>query len=235
MKIALIGAMVSEVELLRERIDDAQAITYAGNEFYEGSLAGAPVVLTACGIGKVNAAARTQAMIDRFAPTHIVFTGIAGSLDARVGIGDIVVSTDCVQHDYDANVLGVARGHVPGFDAVGFVADEALRAEAVAALRAAAPETHVVEGRVASGDQFVSSLAQKEDIAGAFGALCCEMEGAAVAQVACLNQVPFVVIRAISDKADGSAEMDYATFETIASHQGADAVQELCRRLAAEV
>lgn len=231
MKIAVIGAMVSEVELLRERIEGVQACTYAGNEFYEGTLAGVPVVLTACGVGKVNAAARTQAMIDRFEPTHIVFTGVAGSLDARVGIGDVVVSTDCVQHDYDVRVLGVERGQVAGFDTVGFEADPDLRAQAVAAFHAVSPSTKVVEGRVASGDQFVNSAEQKADIASAFGALCCEMEGAAVAQVACINRIPFVVIRAISDKADGSAHVDFATFEIAASHQGADAVQELCRRL----
>ena len=232
MKIAIIGAMVPEVELLRDRIEDMQTSTYAGNEFFEGTLAGAPVVLTACGVGKVHAATRTQALIDHFSPTHIIFTGIAGSLDARIDIGDVVVSTDCVQYDMSVSVFDYPLGLVPGFEKIGFDADEKLRALAVESVRAATPEVGVFEGRIATGDQFVASSEQKTFIHDTFDALCCEMEGAAVAQVACVNKIPFVVVRAISDKADDSAAMDYPELELKASHQSAVMVEEMCRRLA---
>ena len=127
MRIAIIGAMVSEVELLRERIDGRTTSAHAGKEFYTGTLGGADVVLTACGVGKVAAASRTQAMIDIFSPDRIIFTGIAGALDPRIEIGDIVVSTDCVQSDVNVGVFDYPLGLVPGFDKVGFDADPAMR------------------------------------------------------------------------------------------------------------
>ena len=232
MRIAIIGAMVSEVELLRERIEGRTTSDHAGKEFYTGTLGGADVVLTACGVGKVAAASRTQALIDHFSPTHILFTGIAGSLDARIDIGDVVVSTDCVQYDMSVSVFDYPLGLVPGFEKIGFDADEKLRALAVESVRAATPEVGVFEGRIATGDQFVASSEQKTFIHDTFDALCCEMEGAAVAQVAVQCGIPFVVIRAISDKANDDSAVDYPAFEVIASHQGADVVCEMCRRLA---
>ena len=232
MRIAIIGAMVSEVELLRERIEGRTTSDHAGKEFYTGTLGGADVVLTACGVGKVAAASRTQALIDHFSPTHIIFTGIAGSLDARIDIGDVVVSTDCVQYDMGVSVFDYPLGLVPGFEKIGFDADEKLRALAVESVRAATPEVGVFEGRIATGDQFVASSEQKTFIHDTFDALCCEMEGAAVAQVAVQCGIPFVVIRAISDKANDDSAVDYPAFEVIASHQGADVVCEMCRRLA---
>ncbi len=232
MRIAIIGAMVSEVELLRERIEGRTTSDHAGKEFYTGTLGGADVVLTACGVGKVAAASRTQALIDHFSPTHIIFTGIAGSLDARIDIGDVVVSTDCVQYDMSVSVFDYPLGLVPGFEKIGFDADEKLRALAVESVRAATPEVGVFEGRIATGDQFVASSEQKTFIHDTFDALCCEMEGAAVAQVAVQCGIPFVVIRAISDKANDDSAVDYPAFEVIASHQGADVVCEMCRRLA---
>lgn len=231
LKIAIIGAMVPEVELLRDRIKGMRTSSHAGNEFFEGTLAGAPVVLTACGVGKVHAAARTQAMIDRFAPTHIIFTGIAGAIDERINIGDVVVSTDCVQYDVSLTAFDRVPGLVPGFKEVGFAADERLCELAVASIHAVTPEVKVFKGRIATGDTFVASSRQKRSIQETFGALCCEMEGAAVAQAACVNKIPFVVVRTISDKADDAAVDDYPAFEVKASHQGAVMVEEMCRRL----
>ena len=232
MRIAIIGAMVSEVELLRERIEGRTTSDHAGKEFYTGTLGGADVVLTACGVGKVAAASRTQAMIDVFSPDRIIFTGIAGALDPRIDIGDVVVSTDCVQYDMSVSVFDYPLGLVPGFEKIGFDADEKLRALAVESVRAATPEVGVFAGRIATGDQFVASSEQKTFIHDTFDALCCEMEGAAVAQVAVQCGIPFVVIRAISDKANDDSAVDCPAFEVIASHQGADVVCEMCRRLA---
>lgn len=232
MRIAIIGAMVPEVELLCERIGSCETSVHAGKEFYEGTLEGASVVLTACGVGKVAAAARTQAMIDFFSPDCIIFTGIAGALQQGIEIGDMVVSTDCVQYDVNVGVFDYPRGLIPGFDQVGFAADPALRALAVEAIHAAAPQTRVIEGRISTGDQFVDGAEMSGFIVREFGALCCEMEGAAVAQVAVQCGVPFVVIRAISDKADDESGVVYSQNEVAVSHQGADVVREMCRRLA---
>ena len=234
MRIAIIGAMVSEVELLRERVENRITSMHAGKEFFMGSLCGADVVLTACGVGKVAAASRTQAMIDIFSPDCIIFTGIAGALDPRIEIGDFVVSTDCVQSDVNVGTFDYPLGMIPGFNSVGFNADPGLRSLAVEAIRTAAPSTQVYEGRIATCDQFVTDKNKTEFIVREFGALCCEMEGAAVAQVAVQCGIPFVVIRAISDKANDDSAVDYPAFEIIASHQGADVVCEMCRCLATE-
>ena len=183
------------------------------------------------GVGKVNSAVHAQLLISKFDADMLIFTGVAGSLDPKIDICDIVVSTDCVQHDVEASALGYAPGEIPYQEVSFFEADTALREAAVRAVREAAPEVHVFEGRIASGDQFVSSAEDKERIVSTFGALCCEMEGAAVAHVAWLNDVPFVVIRAISDKADGSAHMDYPTFVAQAADRSASIVTHLLELL----
>ena len=181
-------------------------------EFCEGRLDGADVVVVKCSVGKVNAAACTQILIDRFEVDQIINTGVAGSLDAAIDIGDIVVSTEAVQHDMDVTVLGYDRGEIPYSGKSVFPADEEMRARAIEAVKAAAPKVHAFEGRVSSGDQFIASHEQKDSIISSVGGLCCEMEGAAIAQVCSLNEIPFVIIRAISDKADDSEEMSYVEF-----------------------
>ena len=219
MKTGVIGAMDEEVASLAEALTERRVRTVAGMDFYEGKLDGADAVVVKCGVGKVNAAACAQMLIDVFEVDRIINTGVAGSLDARIDIGDIVVSTEAVQHDMDATALGYARGEIPNSDMAVFSADEAMRKSAVEAVGAVAPEIHVFEGRVCSGDQFIASHAQKEAIIAAVGGMCCEMEGAAIAQVCHLNGTPFVIIRAISDKADDSEEMSYMEFEQAAAER----------------
>ena len=211
-KTGIIGAMDEEVNSLKEALDEKRISTIAGMEFCEGRLDGADVVVVKCSVGKVNAAACTQILIDRFGVGQIINTGVAGSLDAAIDIGDIVVSTEAVQHDMDVTALGYARGEIPDSEKSVFPADEEMRARAVEAVKAAAPEVHAFEGRVSSGDQFIASHEQKDSIISTVGGLCCEMEGAAIAQVCSLNEIPFVIIRAISDKADDSEEMSYVEF-----------------------
>ena len=211
-KTGIIGAMDEEVNSLKEALDEKRVSTIAGMEFCEGKLDGADVVVVKCSVGKVNAAACTQILIDRFGVDRIINTGVAGSLDAAIDIGDIVVSTEAVQHDMDVTPLGYARGEIPYTETSVFPADEAMRASALEAVRAVAPDVHAFEGRVCSGDQFIASREQKEFILSSVGGLCCEMEGAAIAQVCSLNGMPFVIIRAISDKADDSEEMSYVEF-----------------------
>ncbi len=234
MRIAIIGAMEDEASLLKERMQLEETVSLVGRDCLVGTLAGIEVIVTVCGVGKVNAAICAQALIDRFAIDSLVFTGVAGSLDASLDIADVVVSTDCVQHDFDVAGLGFAPGVIPYQETSFFEADEQLRRTVVRAVREVAPTATVREGRIASGDQFVSDAASKERIVSSFGALCCEMEGAAVAQTAWLNGVPFVIVRAISDKADGSAEMDYPTFKVRAANQSAAIIERTLELLAVQ-
>lgn len=233
MRIGIIGAMDVEVELLRGQLEDAQVTSVAGMDFYAGRLGEKDVVVVKCGVGKVNAAVYAQALCDRFGVTHLINTGIAGSLDpGHLDIGDLVVATDCVQHDFTVGPLGYAPGLVPGRETVEFVADADMREAALSAAAAVAPEVKAVAGRVASGDQFVSTEGERRRIVGTFGGLCCEMEGAAIAQAATLNDVPFVVVRAISDKPGTEGQTgDYATFERAAAHHCAKIVARMVGEL----
>ena len=169
------------------------------------------------GIGKVNAGICTQILADLFDVTHIINTGIAGSLKAEINIGDIVVSTDLVHHDMDAVNFGYPLGQIPQMDTFSFKADERLVELAEKACHEVNPEIQVFRGRIVSGDQFIADKEVKNRITGNFQGYCTEMEGAAIAQAAYLNDVPFVVLRAISDKADDSASMEYPTFEAQAA------------------
>ena len=223
MKLGIIGAMEQEVETLLSLLEERNTTTHAGVAFHEGRLDGKDVVVVQCGIGKVNAALCVQMLCDFYQVTHLVNTGIAGSLDAALDIGDLVISVDAMYHDVDVTNFGYVPGQMPGMPA-SFPADSALVNAAFAAAEAVNPG-HTRKGRVASGDQFVCEQGLKDKIIAVTGAACTEMEGAAIAQAAYRNGVPFVIIRAISDKADNSADMDYPTFERIAAHRCAAATR----------
>ena len=229
-KLGIIGAMTVEVDTLKQQMQDLRITQRAGMEFYEGTLETCPAVVVQCGVGKVNAALCVQILCDCFGVTHIVNTGVAGSLCAELDIGDFVISQDAMYHDFTVGPLGYAVGQVPGLDVRSFPADSDLIRYAMTAAELVHPG-HAKIGRVASGDQFVAEKAQKEKIIADTGALCTEMEGAAIAHAAWRNQTPFVVIRAISDKADDSSSMDYPTFEKIAAHRCAAVTQTLARKL----
>lgn len=217
-KLGIIGAMELEVETLLAQMENKSAEIVAGSTFYEGQLSGLDVVVVQCGIGKVNAALCVQILCTKFGITHAVNTGIAGSLCAELDIGDLVVSRDAMYHDFDCVHFGYPYGKVPGMDVVSFPADETMIKLAFDAANGIHPG-HVTVGRVASGDQFVAEQTLKNKIISNTQALCTEMEGAAIAQTAYRNGIPFVILRAISDKADNSAEMDYPTFEKQAAHR----------------
>ncbi len=229
-KLGIIGAMTVEVETLKERMQDKTVTMRAGMEFCQGTLLGLPAVVVQCGVGKVNAAMCAQILCACFGVTHLVNTGIAGSLCAELDIGDLVVSQDAMYHDFDCTHFGYEMGRVPGMDGVAFPADETLVGFAFAAAEAVNPG-HTRIGRVASGDLFVAEKAAKETIIEKTHALCTEMEGAAIAHTACRNGVPFVILRAISDKADDSAQMDYPTFEAIAARRCAEVTCRLAGML----
>ncbi len=212
-RIGIIGAMEEEVAILKEKMKIEQRLEKASMEFFAGTLAGREVVVVRSGIGKVNAGICTQILVDLFDVKAVINTGIAGSLDGRIDIGDIVISTDALHHDMDAVNFGYPLGQIPRMDTLSFPADEKLIAVAEEACRQVNPDIHTWTGRVVSGDQFIADRAVKDRIIENFGGFCTEMEGAAIAQGAYLNQIPFVILRAISDKADDSATMDYPTFE----------------------
>ena len=227
MKIGIIGAMEVEVATLKSQMNIKNVVTKASMEFNEGTIGNTEVVIVRSGVAKVNAGICVQILVDMFNVTHVINTGVAGSLDARINIGDIVLSTDACYHDVDATVFGYKKGEVPQLGIHAFPADASLREAAKAAIKKAAPDLGVFEGRVCSGDQFVSSPDVKKAIIDEQGGMCTEMEGAAIAQGCYLNKIPFVIIRAISDKADGSDIVDYPVFEEKAAHDCAALVKEM--------
>lgn len=213
MMIGIIGAMDEEVAALKEMMEVEEVITRASMDFVKGVLEGKEVTVVRSGIGKVNAAICAQILASEFHVDMLINTGIAGSLDARIDIGDMVISEDALHHDMDATSFGYPLGEVPRMNILAFKADEKLVELAKEANAEANPDIHTFTGRVVSGDQFVADDAVKQKISENFGGLCTEMEGAAIAHAAYLNDISYVIIRAISDKADGSATVDYPTFE----------------------
>lgn len=211
--IGIIGAMDEEVEQLVAAMEVTREETKAQMTFKMGKLSGKDIVIVRSGIGKVNAAVCTQILADDFQVDYVINTGIAGSLKAEIDIADVVISSDVLHHDMDASGFGYPLGQIPRMDTLSFAADKHLieLAQNACAKVLAGIGTHV--GRVVSGDQFISDKAVKERISSNFNGFCTEMEGAAIAQAAYLNKIPFVILRTISDKADDSATMDYPTFE----------------------
>ena len=223
--------MEKEITLLRSKIDDIKVHQLCHLKFYEGIFENNKVIFAIAGIGKVNAGMCVQILADLYDVTHIINTGVAGSLNPALDIGDILVSKDAIQHDMDVTPLGYAKGQIPGLEQLAFVADEKLCKTAVEVCKKVNPDIHVTEGRVVSGDQFISSKEIKDALIAEFHPDCTEMEGASIAQAATLNNIPYVVIRAISDKADGSAQEDYPTFEKKAAEHCAKLVQEMMKEL----
>lgn len=230
--LGIIGAMDTEVAKLKEMMEDVHITEAASMEFYEGKLNGAGAVVVKAGVGKVNAACCTQTLIDHFPVSCVINTGIAGSLKAEIDIGDVVLATDAVEHDMDVAALGYAPGKIPDMDVEFFEADETLRKIAKESCEKVNPDISVYEGRVVTGDQFISSKEKKAWLTETFGGFCAEMEGAAIAHAAYLNHIPFLIVRAISDKADDSAQMDYPTFLAKAIEHSVRLIVEMAGRLA---
>lgn len=224
--LGIIGAMDEEVNKLKEQLEECFISRKAGMDFYKGKLFGKDVVIVRSGIGKVNAAICTQILADDFNVDNIINTGIAGSLNEKINIGDIVLSTDTVEHDMDAVAFGYKLGVIPRMDNSFFVADEKLRNIAKECCHEILDGVEVFEGRIVSGDQFISDREKKNWLVENFSGYCTEMEGAAIAHAAYLNNIPFLIIRAISDKADDSASMDYPAFEAMAIE---NSVKLLCQ------
>lgn len=229
--IGIIGAMEEEVISLRRKMELKEIHQLAGMEFYEGTMKDVQVIVVRCGIGKVNAAVCTQILIDKFNPTYIINTGVAGGLHPEVNIGDVVISSDTVEHDMDTTAFGDPKGVIPRMDNSFFEADNQLVKLAEDAANEVLQDHKVWVGRIASGDQFVASIKVKQDIYTTFTAYCAEMEGAAIAHTCYLNKIPFVVIRAISDKADSGAEMNFEEFVNLAARNASKMIESIVTKI----
>lgn len=227
--LGIIGAMDEEVAKIKEQLTDVQVETRAAMDFYKGRLDGKDVVVVRSGIGKVNAAMCTQILADVYKVEGVVNTGIAGSLKAEIDIGDIVLSSDAVQHDMDATGFGYSVGQIPRVDTLAFKADERLVELAEKCCAKVNSDIHTFVGRVVTGDQFISDKEKKQWLVETFAGYCTEMEGAAIAQACYLNSIPFLIVRAISDKADDSATVDYPVFEAKAITHSVNLLTEMIR------
>ena len=229
--IGIIGAMEEETAFLQEKMMIVQTQKAVGLDFFVGRYSGKNVILVKSGIGKVNAAICAQVLIDRFGVDCIINIGVAGAIYDQLKVGDIVISTDAVQHDMDTSVLGDPVGIIPRMEESYFPADPASRALAADCIKELAFECQVYEGRIASGDQFIAGKEAKEKIWKTVKGYCAEMEGAAIAQSCYLNDVPFLVIRAISDSAAEGAEMTYEQFSKLAAQRGSALVEKMIEKM----
>ena len=213
--IGIIGAMSVEVDALIARLANREEETVGSIKFNTGNLFGKKIVVARCGVGKVFAAICTEAMIIRYSPSLIVNTGVGGALADDLRPTDTVIASSLLQHDMDTSPLGDPKGLISGINRVYFESD--ARARAILLEAADNLGIKAREGRVATGDRFVASKSEKDRIVAEFSADACEMEGAAIAHAAFVNDTPFAVIRAISDSADGGANMDYMEFLPVAA------------------
>ncbi|WP_248926489.1 5'-methylthioadenosine/adenosylhomocysteine nucleosidase [Paenibacillus hamazuiensis] len=229
-RIGLIGAMNEEIERFHQHMEQVKETRKAGIVFREGVFFGKNVVLCRSGVGKVNAAVTTQILIDTFRVDAIIFTGVAGALDPDLDIGDIVISAECMQHDMDVTALGFPKGTIPYEERSVFAADAKL-ADLAAESADRLHEGKVKRGRVLSGDQFIADRQTVRSLHEELSGTCTEMEGAAVAQACAMNEIPYVVIRSMSDKADGSAHINFAEFTVKAADNSYRIVEDMVKRL----
>jgi adenosylhomocysteine nucleosidase len=230
MRIGIIGAMDEEIQHILDSMENYEAKTKAGITFYIGEFNGYDIVLCKSGVGKVNASVCTQVLIDEFEASNIIFTGVAGAVNPDLKIGDIVISTDCVQHDMDVTALGFKLGEIPYTEVSIFKADPSLVELAVSASKQIVQDKKIVSGRILSGDQFIASRDKVKFLHDELQGFCTEMEGAAVGQVCSMNEIPFVIIRSMSDQADGSADVNFLEFTKLASKNSYEIVNAMIKK-----
>ena len=213
----IIGAMEHEIDTLVGDLENKKEEKKYGLTFYLGKLKKYEVVIVKCGVGKVNAGRTTQVLISEYSPKYIINTGIGGGLYCQLKIGDIVISTDLIQHDFDVSALGYAKGYmctgVNSKEPTKYLADKELTEKVKKVLEKVSEGRSAFTGRILTGDLFVAGKEKREELIKDFDGYCCEMEGAAIAQVASLNGTPFTVLRLISDLPSGKGPEDFAKFE----------------------
>lgn len=215
MIIGIIGAMDEEVEVLIKEISLDRKEKKAMMEFNCGELWGQKVVVVRSGIGKVNAAVCAQILADDFKVDYVINVGIAGGIGENINPGDVVIANNLIQHDMDTSAFGDRIGQIPRLDTFDFKCSEALVEKAEEASSCLQNGKSYV-GRIVTGDQFIADVEKIRWLKSEFDAVACEMEGGSIAQVCYLNNIPFVVIRSISDNANTGAHMDYEKFKYIA-------------------
>ncbi len=220
----IIGAMHIEVETIKSLMENKTSETISGVEYIRGTLHGKEIVIAVCGIGKVAAAMCAQTMILRYSPDAVINTGVGGSLSTKLAIGDIAVAESLVQHDMDTSPLGDPIGLISGINIINIPADKQVAQTLLKGIETL-ENIKGVSGVIASGDQFIASAEKKKFITENFDAIVCEMEGASIAQVCYTNGVPFGVVRAVSDCADGSSHMDYGEFLPVAAANAAKLIE----------
>ena len=228
--IGIICALSIEVEGIAKLLDNKKEDTFAKMKYISGTINGKEVVMTECGIGKVNAAMSTQIMIDKFSPSVIINSGIAGSVSRELKIGDIVISKDCVQHDFDGTQMGDPKGLIQYNDETRI--DIPVSLDIAQKLYESCKDlenTNVMCGRIATGDIFVAQKAMRSAIAEEFDALACEMEGGSVAQVCYRNGVPCAILRCISDDFDENQFMDFMEFRVLAADKSISAIKNFLK------
>jgi len=226
----IIGAMEIEVAEIKEAMSDISQEEISGIKYYKGKIHGKDVVVAKCGVGKVHAAVCAQTMILKYSPSLIINTGVAGSLNTKLDITDLVISDFVVEHDMDTSGLGDPLGLISGLDIIKIP----VSSKVVNKIKAAASiieGTNVYVGTIATGDQFICNVEKKNHIVDNFDALCTEMEGAAIGHVCYLNKIDFCIVRAISDKADGSAHMDFPSFVKIAAKKSTELIHNYLKSL----
>lgn len=223
--LGIIGAMDVEVDAIKAKIKDGVITRAAGAEFVTGYIENVMVTVARCSPGKVNAALCTQAMIDKFDIDKIINVGVACSLDPKVIIKNIVIATDVCQYDIDITALGEPKGYINGINMIKIPTDPEL--SELLARTAINSGERIHRGTVASGDTFIGNAQQKKEIANDFGAICGEMEGGAIGHVCSANNIPFAVLRSISDGGDENAAIDYPTFKKIAADMSATIITKL--------
>ncbi|HZK57131.1 MAG TPA: 5'-methylthioadenosine/adenosylhomocysteine nucleosidase [Clostridia bacterium] len=230
-KTGIIGAMDEEICILRNEMEVREIKTVANMDFYTGTIKDKEIVLVRCGIGKVNAAICTQILISVFGIKTVINIGVAGAIKDTLDISDIVISTDVQQHDFDVTGFGYKLGEIPGMGKSIFPASEILIENAMDASKKVLFDNKAIKGRIVSGDIFVNDINLKQELLKNFNGCCTEMEGAAIGHTCYVNNIPFVVIRAISDKADGSAHGNFNRFVHEAANHSKDIVRIMLETL----
>ena len=227
--IGIICAQKIEVDGLKAVMENPVSFCKAGLEFVSGTIFEKDVVLLECGAGKVNAAVGTQIMIDVYKPDVVINSGIAGSLTKKLTVGDIVISTDCVEHDINCTELGEPRGQInfTGESIIGIPADEEVSKKLAGCCKDLG--SHVLMGRIATGDIFITYKSKRDFIAFEFGALCCEMQGGAVGHVCYMNGVPFTILRSISDDLKFNKPENYEDFKHLAADRAIKTLKKFIR------
>lgn len=228
-KIAIIAAMQEEMEEIKKIMDNREEKTIQGLVIQEGEINGLKSILVQSGVGKVNAARTTQILVDHYSLKSVINVGSAGGVQEDLKVGDIVIGDNLIQHDFDITAFGHPKGYIAELG-INFKSDQELVKKAEKAIQSTLQQEEnikIVKGTIASGDIFCTSVEMKHKIHSKFQAICVEMEGAAIAQVCTLDQIPFIIIRSISDVPNGSNQIEFDVYLKQASKRCAQFIKQM--------